>query len=154
MLRFYKLSGCGNDFIAIDNRNNNYTEEDKAQLAANLCKRGRSLGADGMLFIECSSVGDVGMDYYNADGSKGEMCGNGLRCFAALCHHLDICAPAMMVETGAGLYQAELRGNGAVRIRMPPVDLPRLNIRPDPALPELHTLTVGVPHAIVYAPGS
>ncbi|MTI94038.1 MAG: diaminopimelate epimerase [Firmicutes bacterium] len=150
MLKFYKLSGCGNDFIAIDNRADKFSKQDKERLAATLCQRGKSLGADGMLFIESSTEADARMDYFNSDGSNGEMCGNGLRCFAALTTHLKICPREMMVETSAGLYQANVLDCNTVRVKMPPIDFPHVAIRPDPELPEMHTLVVGVPHAIVY----
>ena len=89
-MKFWKLHGIGNDFIAIDGRydnidNNNYTE-----LAKKVCHRRFSVGADGLLVVKDSNVADVEMVYYNSDGSRGEMCGNGLRCFVKFVYDNNI----------------------------------------------------------------
>lgn len=78
---FWKLHGIGNDFIAIDER---FIKRDKkyySNLAKTVCNRRFSVGADGLLVVKNSEVADIKMVYYNADGSRAFMCGNGLRCF-------------------------------------------------------------------------
>ncbi len=80
-MKFWKLHGIGNDFIAIDGRNDGKNPEDYSSLALQVCNRRMSVGADGLLIVKNSKVADIEMVYYNADGSRAAMCGNGMRCF-------------------------------------------------------------------------
>lgn len=77
-----KCHGTGNDFILIDEYNNNYnfSEEDRKELAIVACNRKKAVGGDGILFVQKSSICDAKMRIFNSDGSEAEMCGNGLRC--------------------------------------------------------------------------
>ena len=79
-IEFSKYHGCGNDFICVDLRDAKY---DPHRVAVAVCQRGFSVGADGFVGIASSSIADFKMVIINADGSIPEMCGNGLRCFAA-----------------------------------------------------------------------
>lgn len=87
-MRFAKYEGAGNDFILLDLRNGGATPQ-SAEIAR-LCDRHFGIGADGLMTLAASAVSgcDCSMRYYNADGSPGEMCGNGGRCFALFAHHL------------------------------------------------------------------
>jgi len=76
------MTGSGNDFVLIDNRDNGYAVEWNA-LAPKICDRRYGVGADGILVLEKSSAADIRMNYFNADGSYGGMCGNGGRCTAS-----------------------------------------------------------------------
>ena len=98
-LEFTKMAGCGNDFIIIDNRSGQIESQLKRELAQTLCRRKRSLGADGLIFVEKSSLADAKMEFFNSDGSKGEMCGNGLRCFARYLAEAGICKRMMQLAT-------------------------------------------------------
>ena len=80
-MKFWKLQGIGNDFIAIDGRDDNINSDDYGKLAKSVCHRKSSVGADGLLVVKNSNVADIEMVYYNSDGSRASMCGNGLRCF-------------------------------------------------------------------------
>lgn len=77
-----KCHGSGNDFLLIDEYNNeyNFTEEERVVLSRALCDRNGLLGADGILFFQKSLTADGKMRIFNADGTEPEMCGNGLRC--------------------------------------------------------------------------
>ncbi len=76
---FYKMSGAGNDFILIDkNSNPDFTLNSKS--IKKLCDRRNGIGADGVITIADSSTYDFEMQYFNADGSTGSLCGNGARC--------------------------------------------------------------------------
>jgi diaminopimelate epimerase len=79
--KFTKMTGAGNDFVLIDARSG-AGEFDWPLLAPALCDRRYGIGADGLLILKQSSKADFRMDYYNADGSYGGMCGNGGRCAA------------------------------------------------------------------------
>jgi len=85
---FAKYEGAGNDFILIDNREGGFTP--RAELIAALCDRHFGIGADGLMTLARNAEIDCSMRYYNADGSEGEMCGNGARCFALFAEHRGI----------------------------------------------------------------
>lgn len=79
-MEFYKYTGLGNDFIIMDNINNDV--EMDGELAKKLCDRHFGIGADGLVLASPSKTCDIRMEIYNSDGSIAEMCGNASRCFA------------------------------------------------------------------------
>jgi len=79
---FYKISGSGNDFIIIDNRNRVVDENNLQDFIAKVCRRKMSVGADGLILVEESENVDFKWRFFNSDGSTAEMCGNGARCAA------------------------------------------------------------------------
>ena len=124
---FFKMSGSGNDFIIIDNRLNIINTKDIPALAAKLCKRGISLGADGLIFIENSETQDFKWQFFNADGSSAEMCGNGGRCAARFAFIKGIAAAKLSFETLAGVIRAEVLEK-SVRIQLTPPSRPDMDI--------------------------
>ncbi|MGL5717591.1 MAG: diaminopimelate epimerase [Paraclostridium sp.] len=80
-MQFWKLHGIGNDFIAIDGRFDNIDANNYSEIAQSVCHRHFGIGADGLLVVKNSKICDIEMVYYNSDGSRANMCGNGLRCF-------------------------------------------------------------------------
>lgn len=101
-MKFWKLHGIGNDFIAIDQRFNNNLEY--CDLAKRVCHRKFSVGADGLLIAKKSDIADIKMIYYNSDGSKANMCGNGLRCFARFVYDNNIITKdSFKIETYDGI---------------------------------------------------
>lgn len=150
-LEFWKLSGAGNDFIAIDNRDARIPEEGRSELVADWCRRGMSIGADGVLLIEPSIAADFRMRYYNSDGSEGETCGNGSRCIARFANMLGVAKPKMTFETMAGPYNAEVLG-AEVAVQMTNAFGLREDIRIDDEKFEgnVHFINTGVPHVVVY----
>jgi diaminopimelate epimerase len=116
-LPFTKIHGTANDFIYVDARSG--FPGDPARLAPRLCDRRRGIGADGLILIEQPSGDDAHcrMIIYNADGSRAEMCGNGIRGVAKFVHdHGLLHADPLRVETDAGVktIHSELNGNGRV----------------------------------------
>ncbi|MEN2258282.1 diaminopimelate epimerase [Paraclostridium benzoelyticum] len=89
-MNFWKLHGVGNDFIAIDGRFDNKDSNDYSDLAEKVCHRRFGVGADGLLVVKTSDISDVEMVYYNSDGSRANMCGNGLRCFCKFVYDNNI----------------------------------------------------------------
>jgi diaminopimelate epimerase len=107
------MHGLGNDYIAIDNRDEKIGITQAAELARMLCKRRFSVGADGLVLVLASKMADVKMRIFNADGSEAEMCGNGIRCFAKYCYEKGIVGkPEFTVETLAGVKHVWLNLKG------------------------------------------
>lgn len=79
-MKFTKMHGCGNDYIYINAAVEQIAQEDKPELVQFLSDRHFGIGGDGVIFINPSQEADFEMEMYNADGSRGEMCGNGIRC--------------------------------------------------------------------------
>lgn len=99
MMHFYKYQGTGNDFIVIDDRNEQFNLS-KEEIA-HLCQRRFGIGADGLMLLQQASGYDFKMVYYNSDGTLGTMCGNGGRClvrFAADLHIIQEKASFMAVD--------------------------------------------------------
>ena len=104
-MKFTKMQGAGNDYIYIDARE---LDQDWPSLCRQMSDRHFGIGSDGIILIENSDVADLKMRMYNADGSEGEMCGNGIRCFAkyAIEHQIvDRPEGALTVDTLAGIRQ-------------------------------------------------
>ncbi|MBP3470583.1 MAG: diaminopimelate epimerase [Lachnospiraceae bacterium] len=79
-MKFVKMQGCGNDYVYIDGSKE--TVENKPEVVRKLSDRHFGIGGDGVIFINPSKIADFEMEMYNADGSRSEMCGNGIRCVA------------------------------------------------------------------------
>jgi len=115
-LMFVKASGAGNDFVVVDYRLNDIPP-DRSTLARTLCHRHLGIGADGVLYIEPSSKAHFRMNYYNADGSAGGMCGNGGRCSARYAALTRLAPSTMKFEALDYLYDAVVDGR-IVRLHM------------------------------------
>ena len=121
-LGFTKMHGCGNDYIyVIADR---VRPADPAALSRRLSDRRFGIGGDGLIMLAPSKSADVRMEMYNADGSRGEMCGNGIRCVARL--HYERAArprnPDRVVETDCGLKTVALKLDGG-RVSEATVDM-------------------------------
>lgn len=81
-LKFTKMHGCGNDYVYVNGFEYSFSKKAKTELAKKLSDRHFGIGSDGLIFINPSEVADFEMEMYNADGSRAEMCGNGIRCVA------------------------------------------------------------------------
>ena len=104
-LAFTKMNGAGNDFILIDNRDQSI--ELTTRQVQRLCDRNAGVGADGLMLLEPAQGNEAqwSWQFYNSDGSRAEMCGNGARCFAAFARGLKPCE-SLSFETDAGLIRA------------------------------------------------
>jgi diaminopimelate epimerase len=105
---FYKMSGSGNDFILIDNRDGIVDDQHLKQLVVGACRRKMSAGADGLLLVEKSEKADFKWRFYNADGSRAEMCGNGARCASRFAFLTGITGSELSFETDVGVVTAEV----------------------------------------------
>ena len=81
-MKFTKMHGCGNDYIYVDGAKEILTPQEKPEVVRRLSDRHFGIGGDGVIFINPSKEADFEMEMYNMDGSRAEMCGNGIRCVA------------------------------------------------------------------------
>ena len=153
-IEFHKMQGCGNDFILIDNRALAVPTDDMPALAKALCRRTLGIGADGLIFLE--SLSEPGVDYrwhfYNADGSRGEMCGNASRCAARLALELGLAGLAQTFRSDAGKIKAEVYPEGdqvKVRLTAPSGLKIGLSFEIQGRVFEAHFVNTGVPHCVL-----
>lgn len=153
-VKFAKYHGCGNDFIIIDDA----PTLEYSKLAKALCNRVLGIGADGLIAVKKDPLT---MIFYNADGSEGTMCGNGIRCFAKYClDHGIISGNFYEIVTPAGLYRVENLGHDRFRVKMGKPDFSTVTLKMNTKLPvfwkqQLHGIEVtavytGTVHAVVY----
>ena len=81
-MKFTKMQGCGNDYVYVNGAAENIPVGEKPDIVRKLSDRHFGIGGDGVIFINPSDEADFEMEMYNADGSRSEMCGNGIRCVA------------------------------------------------------------------------
>jgi diaminopimelate epimerase len=148
---FAKMSGSGNDFIVIDNRRDLVPRRAMRGFVKAVCRRGLSVGSDGVIFIQRSPRANFRWHYYNADGGEAEMCGNGSRCAARFAVLRKIAPKTLTFETLAGVIHAEV-GKTGVTVRLPlPTDL-RLHVplEVDGKQYDAHFFNTGVPHTVLF----
>ena len=152
-MEFWKMNGAGNDFIVVDNRGGGVAAEQWPDIARTLCRRRLSIGADGFMVVERSDCADYKMLFYNADGSMGEMCGNGARCICRYGYEIGIAQNLQTVETTAGIITGERITERFYRVRLnDPTILERRDIRVDGRIWECYYVELGnpgIPHAVV-----
>ena len=151
MSRFYRLSGGGNDFLALVEP----TEAPSGEQVHAWCTRGLSLGADGLFVLRRTPHG-ARMDHFNADGGPAELCINGTRCAALLALQLDWAQNELVIETGAGAVPARRVAANEVALTLPAPAVPagKLTLRLDGEKHSGWHLAVGVPHFVMPWPGS
>ncbi|WP_313134433.1 diaminopimelate epimerase [Anaerocolumna sp.] len=107
-MKFTKMQGCGNDYVYV----NCFKEsvEDGAKTAIKVSNRHFGIGSDGLILIKPSDKADFMMDMYNADGSRSQMCGNGIRCVAKYVYDYGLTDKRnISIETGAGIKYLDLK---------------------------------------------
>ncbi len=146
---FSKMSGNGNDFIIVDNRDDIVDESNLHELIRRVCRRKLSVGADGFILVEDSEDVDFKWRFYNSDGSPAEMCGNGARCAARFARLNDIAGERMAFETGAGVVHARVEDD-LVRIKMTdPGEMETgLPLELESGAIHVSRINTGVPHVV------
>ncbi len=139
------MNGAGNDFMVMDVRGQIL---DLPSLAKQLCARN---GADGFMALDVSEKADFRLHFYNSDGSRGEMCGNGARCICKYAYDLGIVGDTMTVETDAGLVPGWRLGEERYRVQLNTPSVLALSRRADAAYVELGD--PGIPHSVTEIPG-
>ena len=168
-MKFTKMHGCGNDYIYVDGAREIIPAERKSEVVKFLSDRHFGIGGDGVIFINPSDVADFEMEMYNMDGSRSEMCGNGIRCVGKYVydHGLTRKTSLSIVSCGKIKYLELTVEDGKVakvRVNMgspvleaaeipvvasqsPVVDTP---IAVDGREYRMTCVSMGNPHAIVY----
>jgi diaminopimelate epimerase len=168
-MRFTKMHGIGNDYIYVATFDQRPPAE-PARLARAVSDRHFGIGGDGLILIMPSERADARMRMFNADGSEGEMCGNGIRCVAKyLYDHGIVRKDRVTIETGRGVLALDLEVSQGrverVRVEMgapilesaqvptllpgdPPINVP---IRVADRELAVTVLSMGNPHAVTYA---
>ena len=157
-MRFTKMNGAGNDFILVENLHGELTQQQLSKLARTLCDRRMSIGADGLMaIVPAKADADFGMLFFNCDGTRGEMCGNGARCICRYGYETGLAGETQTIETTAGLVTGTRIDTKNYRIRLPdPVNLQYLALDVDGKKVGCMYLELGnpgIPHAVVQYPG-
>jgi len=170
ILLFHKMHGLGNDYVVIDESTEELIPEDKkGEISAELCTRGFSVGADGVIFVSPSIEADIRFRIFNSDGSEAQMCGNGIRCFAKYVFENDVIKEKQMsVETLGGIKELTLQVENS-NVKSIKVDMGTATFKTS-AVPmatdeeefidqellvdgeplKLTAISVGNPHAIIF----
>ena len=150
-MRFTKMHGAGNDFVIINTLEESVDLDAVSLLARTLCGRRTGIGADGLMLVApAQGDADYRLLFYNADGSLGEMCGNGARCIARYGYEHGLAGKTQRIETTAGLVIGERMSETLYRIRLNDpsvIDLHREAEGLDCAYIELGD--PGIPHAVL-----
>ena len=144
-MNVWYMNGAGNDFMVIDARG---LELDFDTLSVELCKM---TGADGFMAVDHSDKADFRLHFYNSDGTRGEMCGNGARCICRYAYDHGIAGESMVVETDAGLVPGWRLSENQYRVKLNNPGVFDLHRKDDVAYVELGN--PGVPHAVKEVPG-
>lgn len=165
-MNFYKMQGAGNDFVFVEDFNNEIEEE--CLLAKKLCDRHFGIGGDGLVIVRKSPSANAKMVIINADGSRANMCGNAIRCFGKYVYEHKITeGTKFSVETGDGIKEIEiiLEDNKVKYVRVymgqpsyagkdiPLVDMESLiekEITTDNKSFIATTILMGVPHTVIF----
>lgn len=139
---FYKYQGAGNDFILIDNRNENVKNLDK-EVVARLCNRHFGIGSDGLMLLQHHGNYDFEMVYYNADGNVGSMCGNGGRCIVAFAKHLGVIDTETNFLAVDGPHYAKITAEGNW------IDLQMIDVKQIERDEQAFVLNTGSPHYVL-----
>lgn len=137
-MNIWYMNGAGNSFAVLDAR---YENTDMSRMAIDLCQ---SKGCDGFMALENSSVADFKLNFYNSDGSRAEMCGNGARCICRFAYENEIAGEKMTVETDAGIVEGERISESVYKVRLNTPQNIILNKKEG-----LDYAVVGVPHAAI-----
>ena len=144
-MQCWYMNGAGNDFMVIDARGQKL---DFSKLAVELCKL---TGADGFMATDVSDIADFRLHFYNSDGSRGEMCGNGSRCICRFAFDNGIAGENMTVQTDAGIVYGKRLSENQYVVKLNDPSVLDVNRKEDVAYIELGD--PGVPHAVKEVPG-
>ena len=168
-ITFTKMQGCGNDYVYINGFTENVPQEKKPDFVRFVSDRHFGIGGDGAIFINPAKEADFEMEMYNADGSRSEMCGNGIRCVGKYVYDYGLTDKTQFSVVSAGKVKyltLTVEDGKAVQIRvnmgepiLKPQEIPVVAER-TPVINELITVldkeyemtcvSMGNPHAVVF----
>lgn len=168
-MKFTKMHGCGNDYIYVDGAKEILTPQEKPEVVRRLSDRHFGIGGDGVIFINPSREADFEMEMYNMDGSRAEMCGNGIRCVAKFVYDKGLTdkTSISVISCGKIKYLTLTVENGkvsTVKVNMgspilKAVDIPVISdkeevigdkIEIDGEIYKMTCVSMGNPHAVVF----
>jgi len=141
-IQFYKYHGAGNDFIMIDDRKN-VIPKPEPKIIKRLCDRHFGIGADGVIILRESEKADFRMDYFNADGYPGTMCGNGGRCITVFAHRMGVIADSCTFEAADGLHKSTILPDERVMLELG-------DVRDIQHTETGYLLNTGSPHLVIF----
>ena len=135
-MKFAKMQGCGNDYVYINGFEEKIDVEKKPELVRKLSERHFGIGSDGVIFINPSKIADFEMEMYNADGSRSEMCGNGIRCVAKYVYDKKMVSQAEFTIESFGKikYITIIEENGKAKLIKVGMGTPELKTEKIPAI--------------------
>jgi diaminopimelate epimerase len=145
-LSFFKYQGSGNDFILIDDRSCFFPIQDEKTIRF-LCSRNFGVGADGLVFLQASTLADFRMRIFNSDGLEADFCGNGLRCLILYLKDLGFEKNAFLIETQQAIVPCSIQGS-TVTAQLPHPKVLHWGVKV--AESEIFVVNTGVPHAVVF----
>lgn len=141
MSNFYKYHGTGNDFVLIDNRSKSFN--DTTENIAQICHRRFGVGADGLILLENKPGYDFSIQYYNANGKIGSLCGNGSRCAVKFASDLEIIKDQTTFFASDGSHQA--------RIQDKVIHLSMNDVSETSVINDGYFIDTGSPHLIFFS---
>jgi len=156
---FSKYHGLGNDFVLMEDRDGSIVQHLSEQTVRSLCDRHVGIGADGILLRMPSEQAEHRMLLFNADGSRAEISGNGMRCFVLFLKERGYAVDRdVTIETGGGIQKARMVAGDMVESTMPrPVFSPDgrpeiMDLRAKDKHFMVAPVTVGNPHGVIFGP--
>ena len=149
-MQFWKYQGAGNDFVMVDQRDQQWLTRADTQRIAWLCDRHFGIGADGLILLQRHPDYDFEMIYFNSDGRESTMCGNGGRCIVTFAHHLGMVGSQCRFLAIDGPHEARIDTNaatepGELRVELHMQDVPRVERHG-----EAYVLNTGSPHYVRF----
>ena len=168
-IQFTKMHGCGNDYVYINGFTQHVPQEQKAEFVRRISDRHFGIGSDGAIFINPAKEADFEMEMYNADGSRSEMCGNGMRCVGKYVYDYGLINQTEFSVVSAGKIKyltLTVEGGKAVQIRvnmgnpiLTPAEIPVVaegeTVIDEPIMVldkeyKMTCVSMGNPHAVVF----
>ena len=168
-MKFTKMHGCGNDYVYINGFTEQIPQEQKAEIVRKISDRHFGIGSDGAIFINPAKEADFEMEMYNADGSRSEMCGNGMRCVGKYVYDYGLTDKTEFSVVSAGKVKyltLTIEDGKAVQVRVdmgePILNPQEIPVRAgnEPVINEpiavldkeykMTCVSMGNPHAVIY----
>lgn len=168
-MKFTKMQGCGNDYVYVNGFTEKLSPEEKPEIVRSLSDRHFGIGGDGVIFINPAEEADFEMEMYNADGSRSEMCGNGIRCVAKyVFDHRIAHKEELRIETLSGIKTCRVHAEngqavsitvdmgdailtpGEIPVALPGERVVGQNVEVAGGIYEITCVSMGNPHCVIF----